>query len=413
VNILIGIPSSGSVNSSFALDNLPAIIAYTQKNRPDIEIFLGYQCGVRTDRNRNIILQNAIEKGGIDYILWLDEDMLYPHDIIVRYLENEFDVIGCLYFKRSAPFEPVGYIKGTNPIKPYLALDPSGIPKDQDVIEVDALGYGGMMVKMSVYEKMGDNKWTHYGPNYHLPFPCEGKLTHDIQFCKDAQEAGFAIKMHTKVRPGHIGERVVDEEDWKNPNGKELTVTVIMPSTDMEAAQKAAKLMKKRANYPCKILVVEDIDRSGFMATLQKAIDNNPSDFYVYTAQDAFVGNDWLKIAMAKIEETGAGLLALNNGRWGGKMAAFGLVRHSWMVENYGGKLFYPGYQQHYGDVELTLIAKEQNRFAYDPDAVMTEVDFDKDGKGTNAHDKALFNQRKLNGFDGRVKNQELLQFFS
>lgn len=411
MNILIGIPSSGNVNPSFAYDNLPSIIAYTQK-KSDHELFIAYKQGVRTDRNRNDILKIALDSGKFDYILWLDEDMLYPHDIILRYLEAEPEIIGCLYFKRSEPFDPIGYLKGKTEGK-YAPLNPVAIPKDKNTMEVDALGYGGMMVSMKTYEKMGDKKWTHYGENYHLPFESEGRLTHDIQFCKEAQECGVKILMHTKVKPGHIGERVVTETDYKLKDNKLPTVTVIMPTTDMVMAQKAAKLMKSRAGYPCRIIIAEDLDRSGFMKTFQNTLDKNPSDFYVYTAQDAFVGNDWLKIAMNKMEETNAGLLAFNNGRWGGKMAAFGLVRHEWMVKNYGGRLFYEGYECHYADVELTLIAKQQGKFAYDGDSVMTEIDFDKDGKGTNAHDKTLFAKRKMTGFDGKVTDVELLSFFS
>lgn len=410
MRILIGIPSSGHAHPSFAYDNLPSIIAYTNK-RSEHELAIAYEQGVRTDKNRNLILQMAIERK-MDYILWLDEDMLYPHDIILRYLEHDFDIIGCLYFRRSEPYQPIGYVKNNNPLKPYNALEPTLLPKNT-VIEVDGLGYGGMMVNMKAYEKMGDKKWTHYGENYHLPFESEGKLTHDLQLCKEAQECGLTIKLHTGIKPGHIGEKVITEEDWKNPTLKHPKVTVILPAIDMEKAKKTATLMKKRANYPFEMLVVEDVNRTGFMATLQTAINNNPSDFYVYTAEDAFVGNDWLKIAMETIEKENAGLFAFNNGRWGGKMAAFGLVRHSWMVHNYGGNLFYNGYKTHYGDVELTLIAKDQGKFAYNGDAVMTEIDYDKDKKGTNLMDKQLFNKRKENGFDGKVKNEELLHSFS
>ena len=86
------------------------------------------------------MLQTAIKKGDIDYIMWLDDDMLYPHDIIIRYLENDPEIIGCLYFKRAEPFSPIGYMSGKNPTKPYNAIEPQSIPSDKDVIEVDALG---------------------------------------------------------------------------------------------------------------------------------------------------------------------------------------------------------------------------------------------------------------------------------
>lgn len=215
VNIAICIPSSGKVDSAFALDNLPMIIAYTKKNLKNLgDLFLTYHEGVRTDRNRNVMLKRCLEREPkIDYILWLDEDMLYPHDIICKYMEEPFDIIGCLYFKRSEPYNPVGYVSGPNPLKPYRNIIPHTI-KEDEVIIVDGLGYGGMMVKMDVYRNMGEDKWTHYGKNFHLPYDTEDSLTHDLQFCKDAQKAGFKLLLHGGVRPGHISSYVVSEKDF-------------------------------------------------------------------------------------------------------------------------------------------------------------------------------------------------------
>ncbi len=412
MNILIGIPSPSWIAPAFALDNLPAIIAFTKSNLKGLDnLFIRLQEGVRTDRNRNIILNDAIKLGGVDYVLWLDTDMLFQPDIICRYLEQDFDIIGCIYFKRSAPFSPVAYLKGDNPLKPYKAIDPRTLPSDT-VVEVDGLGYGGMMVKMSVYEAMGEDKWTVYGRNFHLPFEAEDALTHDLEFCKRAQGRGFKISLHTGVRPGHIAERVITEADWDRPRSSQR-ISVIIPATDMTAALKAGQLMKKRAGVDCEVVVAEDVERTGYVATVNQAVKNNPSDFYVYTAQDAFVGENWLKIAMDKMEATQAGLLAFNNGRWHGQLASFGLVRHSWLVDIYGGNLFYPGYKSHYGDTELTVIAKDQDKFTYDPDAVMTEVDYDKDKKGVNLHDKDLFAYRKLSLFDNKVTSRDIANSFS
>jgi len=95
--VAIGVPIPSNVPSDF-IRNLIDLISYTKKI-PDIELSYLDREGVSTAKNRNFILQRAIEIG-VDYIVWLDADMLYPHDMIVKYLAQSFDIIGCEYFKR-------------------------------------------------------------------------------------------------------------------------------------------------------------------------------------------------------------------------------------------------------------------------------------------------------------------------
>jgi predicted outer membrane repeat protein len=107
------------------------------------------------------------------------------------------------------------------------------------------------------------------------------------------------------------------------------------------------------------------------------------------------------------------GALAFNDGKWFGQLAAFGLVRRSWLQGLYGGALFHPGYNRHYGDTELTLIARQQKRLAYHPHALLIEVDHDKDRRAVDAADRDLFLRRAATGFDNRVVDPALLSSFS
>jgi hypothetical protein len=414
MNILLGIPSSGLVRSSFALDNLPSIIAYTKAHCPDVNLSIAYQEGVRTDRNRNIILYEAINQGNIDAILWLDEDMLYPHHIVEEYLKVDADIIGCLYFKRAANYDPVGYRRGTNPKKPYIAIQPHEIPKD-GVIEVDGLGYGGMFVKMSLYNKMGDDKWTHYGANFHLPFPSEGRLTHDLQFCEDAKKYGATILLHCGIRPGHISEKVVTEKDWiplksspKSPSSP--TIAVLCPSIDTNKAQQTMEQLKKSAGMEASFYIIEDKERTGYVKTVNTAVQKIDADYYVYTAEDAYGGKDWLKIGFEHLKKSGQELLAFNDGKWNGHLASFGLVSKQFLKAIYNGNLFYEGYHSHYGDTELTAIAMRNARFCHTPEALMIEVDPNK--HGVNPKDKELYNQRKVELF-GDEEYRWILEKFS
>ena len=143
-----------------------------------------------------------------------------------------------------------------------------------------------------------------------------------------------------------------------------------------------------------------------------EALRRTGGEFLIYTAEDAFAGRWWLRFALQAMDKPGAALLAFNDGKWFGQLAGFGLVRRSWLAPLYGGSLFHPGYQQHYGDTELTLIARQQGALAYHPHAMLVEVDHTKDRRPVNAADKALFRQRAAQGFDGRVRDAALLATF-
>jgi hypothetical protein len=431
MHIVIAIPTPEYSQADFALGNLQDIIGYTHKRFPKWKITTAYRYGTRTDQNRNTILQEVLKDDTVDYILWLDSDMLYPATIIERYFDVldmglTIDVIGCLYFKRSYPYDPIAYEYNKDPgnkdIKPYRTILPSAIREDT-IIEVDGIGYGGMMVNMNVYKKLGDKKWTVYGSNFHLPFDAPDHMTHDLVFCNDVKQAGMSIKLHGAVRPGHFCLHPVTMEDWQRVNEEEFRfkhnppkVLVIMPATNKEQATMAAEIMRKRAGADCDIAVVMDDEGRGFVHVVNQIAKTYSHEVIVYTAQDALVGDEWLKKALLRMLVTDAGLVSFHDGKWGGKLASFGMVQRSWFKDIYEGSLFYPGYWGNYADTELTQIAKQQGRYAYAPKAVMLEVDYEKAlgrGKGVVAADKKLFKKRKKGGFGGLVTDKELLEEFS
>ena len=71
------------------------------------------------------------------------------------------------------------------------------------------------------------------------------------------------------------------------------------------------------------------------------------------------------------------------------------------------------GYFGHYNDTELTLIAMQEGVYAFDPNIIFMEIDYEKESKGVNKEDKALFNRRLEHGFEGQVTRPDLLQMFS
>ena len=197
--------------------------------------------------------------------------------------------------------------------------------------------------------------------------------------------------------------------------GKSWTDKTIfaMPTNNLGMAKQCATLMATRAGEPGLILVIEDTDGEGFIRICNRAFRHSQSEYFGYVAQDAFPGRGWLKLAIINMVHAKRGLFAFNDGKWHGMLASFGLVNREWAARNYEGDLFCPGYDRHYADAELTLIAKCHQMLAYDPRSVLVEIDWNKDGKPVDALDKLLFNQRAKTLFDGRVTDDRFCRILN
>lgn len=193
----------------------------------------------------------------------------------------------------------------------------------------------------------------------------------------------------------------------------EAPVVAILPWLKKAPARRAAELMVSRAGAELTVLAVHDDLGAGPMAIWNLAVHRTRGTFLIYCAEDAFAGRYWLRFALQAMQKPGAGLLAFNDGKWFGQLAAFGLVRRAWIDTIYGGFLFNPNYAQHYGDTELTLIARHQHALVYHPHALLVEVDHAKDQRPVNAADHALFQSRVATGFDNRVQDPALLALFA
>lgn len=187
---------------------------------------------------------------------------------------------------------------------------------------------------------------------------------------------------------------------------------IMMPFIDATMAQRSAQLMARRAGVDGQLLCIHDVHRVGFVAVANIAFRRSIAPQFAYVAQDAFAGRRWLAIALEKLAENDGGLLGFNDGKWGGMLAAFGMVSRDWALANYGGDLFFAEYQRHYADVELTLIAMQQRKYRFEPLSLLVEADWDKDTHQVDAADRVLYYRRAQSAFDGRVTNASLRRLF-
>lgn len=187
---------------------------------------------------------------------------------------------------------------------------------------------------------------------------------------------------------------------------------VVMPFIDVDQARRTAQQLARRAGQASVLLCVQDIRRVGFIAVANTVFARSRAPYFAYLAQDAFGGRNWLRHGLSTLIEKEGGLLAFNDGKWGGALAAFGMVERNWALSNYGGDLFHSGYKRHYADVELTLIAMQQRMLRFEPISLVVELDWEKEDRTVAEDDRLLYYKRGQNAFDRKVPNAGLRRLF-
>ncbi|QGY39534.1 hypothetical protein GM415_05165 [Pseudodesulfovibrio cashew] len=178
-------------------------------------------------------------------------------------------------------------------------------------------------------------------------------------------------------------------------------VVLVLPYIDHELAVKVEEILRLRAHHPGLLVLVDDDERMGFIRVANFVYSRTESPFFGYLAQDAYPGMYWLEQGMNAMKQSRGGLMAFNEGRFFGTVAAFGLARRAWLASLYRNMLFYPGYHSQYGDTELSAIAFAQDRFVFNPNALLIEVDYEKHNRVNNAEDDQLYKARLASRFGG------------
>ena len=174
-----------------------------------------------------------------------------------------------------------------------------------------------------------------------------------------------------------------------------MKIKVVIPTTekDYNMAMKNAYLHKLRAGVQCDVIVKIDTSKIGWVAMHNEEFSKGGFDYYVYSCADYYPGRNWLKKAMDFMEFNKLSLIGFNDGKWDGNIATVGLVKKEW-IKKYYNNLFYEGFKSHYADTEITSLARIDEVYGYCSDAVLIEIDYDKELKSVNKKDRELFIKR-------------------
>ena len=162
---------------------------------------------------RNNLAKQAVN-GGFDRMLWLDSDIVFDYDLMVRlakHLDDGYEYVSGLYFKRQYPTEPVCFktITQVQEGKELVtkALVYKDYPKDQ-LFEVDATGFGAVMMTTDLIKRVQDK--------YGLPFSPQLGLGEDMSFCWRAKQVGAKLYCDSSIKLKHIGSIAYTEQTYLN-----------------------------------------------------------------------------------------------------------------------------------------------------------------------------------------------------
>jgi GT2 family glycosyltransferase len=149
---------------------------------------------------REAMAEYAI-KAEATHLLFVDSDMIPPHETIDQLLKADKDIISAMIFKRSYPYQPCFYSKcrmngdkKTGELIPILEgpMEPETWPKE-GVFEMEGVGTACTLISIKVFKKL-EKPWF-------FPLPNMGE---DLAFCIKARQAGFKIWTDFGLDCGHV-----------------------------------------------------------------------------------------------------------------------------------------------------------------------------------------------------------------
>ena len=172
------------------------------------ECTLAMKAGSLIYTSRNDLAMNAVQSD-MDYVFWMDSDMSFPPDTLVRMMDtlqkHDLDILTGLYFRRVPPYSPVLFDQLEMRRNICCWSEFKSIP--DELFEVGGCGFGCVLMKTEVFLSVQSKHGNMFAPI--------GNNGEDIAFCIRARDFGYKIWCDPSIICGHVGYSVVDDKFYK------------------------------------------------------------------------------------------------------------------------------------------------------------------------------------------------------
>ena len=141
-----------------------------------------------------------------DYILWIDSDTIFNPQQLEKLLNADVDIIGALQLFEGGQGYTCGNLDDDyfrkNGIMPYHTDQTIAMAKKnkKGLIEVDYCGFGFLLIKKGVYEKL---EYPWHRPEWFKIDDKKDFSMEDVGFCINVRKKGFKIYVDPQIRVGH------------------------------------------------------------------------------------------------------------------------------------------------------------------------------------------------------------------
>ena len=146
--VLIGVCTGGTMRSETVNSLLHALEVLRQK---DVEASVSIMIGGYVARNRNELVKTAQENGNT-HLMFIDNDMVFPPNGILRLLDHDKDIVAGPYNARGVTGKPsVSTVKIGDDLTSHTEMEFNMGPK---LFKCSGVGTGFMLIKTSVFDKL-------------------------------------------------------------------------------------------------------------------------------------------------------------------------------------------------------------------------------------------------------------------
>lgn len=192
--ILIALPCYRTMEAE-AVDSLCQVITWSNRHLEGYSVEMKMAARQQVVVARSGLAQHALDHD-FEYILFIDDDHVWPVDVIARLLAHRKEAVSAVYFRRTPPYGPVAFrgVKLDNGEVVYERLrgDEKGLQP------VDAVGMGCFLLEVDILKKMEQPF-----------FVMEGRQGSDMHFSWRIRELGIPIYLDCDLVVGHLGDRPI------------------------------------------------------------------------------------------------------------------------------------------------------------------------------------------------------------
>ena len=170
-------------------------------------------------RARNYLCAEFLEKSHVTHLLFVDADIQFQPDDVIRMIRADVPVLGGLYPKKRLNWERMQLGKQTAPMLDYVIMPNNNSPPITDIYQpqpVRFIGTGLMLIQRKVLNEMLDKEkdnpdFWYWADNkkYFKFFDCITKdqiyLSEDYFFCERWRELGGTVHAAYWTRCTHWG----------------------------------------------------------------------------------------------------------------------------------------------------------------------------------------------------------------